>query len=175
MNFKNYKTAAMIMGLMIAAAVFLGGSKAVIQNSDQVESIYIQQLQLELERQSQYAASLIVLAKNENKDKNLIDQLETDLNIFNEVSAKHEKYIAFVKLQSSFDALKISMVGQMSLTENERLLNQIYQNFYSAYDLISRSKENYNQAAKKWNEELTHFPISIFKEIVGKGNAELFA
>lgn len=175
MNFKNYKTAAMIMGLMIAAAVFLGGSKAVIQNSDQVESIYIQQLQPELERQSQYAASLIVLAKNENKDKNLIEQLEADLKIFNETTAKHELYIAFVKLQSSFDALKISMVGQMSVVENDRLLNQIYQNFYSAYDLISRSKENYNQAAKKWNEELTHFPIFIFKEIVGKGNAELFA
>lgn len=175
MKFKNYKTAAMIMGLMIAAAVFLGGSKAVIQKSSQVESIYVQQLQPELERQSQYAASLIVLAKNENKDKNLIDQLETNLKTFDEAIDKHEKYLAFISLQSSFDALKISMVGQMSIAENDRLLNQIYQNFYSAYDLISRSKENYNQAAKKWNEELTHFPISLIKEIVGKGNAGLFA
>lgn len=175
MNFKDNKTAAMIMGLMIAAAVFLGGSKAVIQKSNQVESIYVQQLQPELERQSQYAASLIVLAKNESKDKDLIDSLEADLNFFNEATSKHEKYLSFVKLQSSFDVLKISMVGQMLTTENERLLNQIYQNFYSAYDLISRSKENYNQAVKKWNEELTHFPVSFIKEFVGKGNAELFA
>lgn len=175
MNFKNNKVAAIVMILMIVAAVFLGGCQAVINKSDRVQSIYVQQLLPELERQSEQSAKLIVLAKNENMDKTLIAQLERNLKDFNAADTKHDKYVAFVDLQSSFTALKMVMVGQMSTTENSRLLNQIYQNFYSAYDLISRSKENYNMAASKWNEELRRFPISVIKIFVGKGNAELFA
>ena len=175
MDLKNKHTATIITAVMIVLSILVGNSLSINKHVKKVNTIYSQQILPELQNQANYTGQLIQFSKDRKVDQSKIDELQAALDTFNQTNDIEQKYDAFTSLQEEFKSLHDSLMEFDLTQEQERTLNKINQQFLSCYELIMRSASSYNESAIEVNNDLSSFPLSITKHLVGKGNIPLFA
>lgn len=174
MDLKNKHTATIITVVMIVLSILLGNSLSINKHVKKVSAIYSQQILPELQNQANYTGQLIQFSKDRKADQSKIDKLQATLDTFNQTNDIEQKYDAFMYLQDDFRSLHDSLMEFDLTQEQDRTLNKINQQFHSCHELIMRSASSYNELAIEVNEDLSSFPLSITKHLVGKGNIPLF-
>ena len=174
MDLKNKHTATIITVVMIVLSILLGNSLSINKHVKKVNAIYSQQNLPELQNQAKYTGQLIQFSKDRKADQSKIDKLQATLDTFNQTNDIEQKYDAFMYLQDDFRSLHDSLMEFDLTQEQDRTLNKINQQFHSCHELIMRSASSYNESAIEVNEDLSSFPLSITKHLVGKGNIPLF-
>jgi hypothetical protein len=177
---KESKGAALVMAVMIALAVWIGGYRSFSRMYAQVEMVFVAGsegdglgIANDLNERTKLAYNLVTVARKylDVNDAAIIEVLSAR-DALMQAKSIADKYTANVRLSDAATTLYHAL-GNMQMDEiDARYRVSIFNDLASRNDTISH--DPYNQRALAYNRALTAFPANLLRVITFARSAPLF-
>lgn len=151
---KKRGVAITLMVVMIVLSVLIGLNTSFYSDRKAITDEYYQSstgIQMQLDRRIEAANGLVSLARSQQVEESLIEQVEKDAETLRNANTPSEQFDANSALSGSFSGLADKLYSASEFTSA----------FEEAQQLIQES--TYNQQAGQYNETLNSFPSILFR------------
>lgn len=175
-----HKRAALVMAVMIAAGCFIGGFNSGRRLVSDLDSIFYSGAKgngvgvaSDISHRAECGRNLVTVAER------YMEPDDQALDFLREMCAYSEAAETLTQKKDGDDSVEIAFVQIYELLERESLSakdeayrKSIYADFVSYGDTMSH--DPYNDAAVRYNREITAFPGSVFFKLMGLEKAPIF-
>lgn len=177
---KNYKIALVIALLVCVLASLLGMRLSVNRQAAKLETVYQKNndgsekgLGQYLKQIDESASSLIQLG---NQHGVSTDALAQARNRYAQAKTYGDDYEAYLDLCSAADRLYADLSGKELTPQQQDMLTKYYENgINDQKNKLSHMAIEFNECVDEYNGILSAFPMSLFRYLIGVGEAEKFA
>lgn len=178
----NRKISYVIMAVLIAASVLVGGMRGIVPLKNAVDTAFVSgveqdglSIQGDLTAVLEQSHNLTTIAKNVFGEADARIQAVSDARIrLQSASTPSEKFTAYTALYEAVSTLYFAVRDSLGEEDSQmKLCKQYYAEICSRADTIRL--DGYNKLASDYNQTISGFPTALIAGLLGCGQAELFS